>query len=508
MNKKSIALNIIWSIISLVINTAINMLILPYVSDEIGIEAYGYIALCNNIITYINLIASTINIYAIRFISIEYHKGDLKKANDYYNSVLVADVFIAMSLLIPATLGIVHIDQLLSVPEFLVDEVRLLFIFTLINYIITIVGTVFASAAFVKDVLYMDTKYKAEANILKASILLITFACFTPHVWYVSLATIAYTVYIVVKNVYLTHRIAPEFKIDIKRFSVKAIREIVSNGIWNTIASLGTTLNSGLDLLVTNIYLGATMMGQLSVPKTLSSFIEVLLGAVSNSFRPQLLKAYSKGEKQKLNNGFLLAMKTCGAFTSIIFSVFFVIGQPFFDLWIPNENTVLIYRLTILTFLAEVFTGVVKPLHYGCVLTGKLKIPCICNLLVGLFNVVSMLCLLSTTDYGLYVVVLTTVVGNVAYCFVIMPIYVVKILKMKYSDVYITIFKYLISTCLISLVLSVGFRNIQVDSWLTLILFGGIAAVVAGVIYIIMMFNSLEKKNMFHMVKRKFRRNV
>jgi len=508
MNKKSIALNIIWSMISLVINTTITMLILPYVSDEIGIEAYGYIALCNNIVIYVDLIASTINIYATRFISIEYHKGNLKKASEYYNSVLLADVFIAVILLVPASLCITYIDKLLSVPEALVGEVRLLFIFTLVNYIITIIGTVFASAAFVKDVLYKDTKYKAEANILKASILIVLFICFTPHVWYVSLAAVAYSVYIIVQNVCLTHKIAPEFKVDIKRFSIKAIMEIVSNGIWNTVASLGTALNSGLDLLVTNIYLGATMMGQLSVPKTLSSFIAILLDAVSTSFRPQLLISYSKGEKQKLNDGFQLAMKTCGVFTCLIFSVFLALGQAFLDLWIPNEDTLLIYRLAVLTFIAEVFTGIVKPLHYGCILTGKLKIPCVCNLLVGLFNVLAMLCLLSTTDYGLYVVVLTTVVGNVAYCFVIMPIYVVKILKMRYSDIYITIFKYLISTCFISWILYVGFRDIRINSWITLIMFGGIAAVIAGVIYIIMMFDSHEKKSMFDIVKRRLRRNV
>ena len=95
MNKKSITINVVWSVIGLLINTAITMLILPFVSEQIGIEAYGYIALCNNIITYIDLVAATINVYAVRFISIEYHRGNIKKANMSYNSVFIADAFIA-----------------------------------------------------------------------------------------------------------------------------------------------------------------------------------------------------------------------------------------------------------------------------------------------------------------------------------------------------------------------------------------------------------------------------
>lgn len=293
MRKKSIVVNIMWSIISLLISTSITMFILPYVSDVIGIEAYGYIALSNNVISYIDLIASTINIYAVRFIAIEYHSGNLRKANIFYNSVFIANVILSIALIVPATIFIAYIEKIFDIPRGLTFDIRLLFLLTFLNYIISIVGTAFTVATFVKDALHKDSKIRSIGIIIKGIVIIILFSMLYPHVWYVALASIICSSFIVWKSIKLTHIYTPEFKIDFKLSSMIAVKEIASNGIWNTIASLGTTLNSGLDLLVTNIYIGATEMGQLSVPKTLSTFTTTLLTAVTNSFRPQLLIFYT-----------------------------------------------------------------------------------------------------------------------------------------------------------------------------------------------------------------------
>ena len=503
MNKKSIAANIVWSTISLLISTAITMLVLPYVSDALGIEAYGYIALSNNIIAYIDLVSSIINVYAIRFISIDYHKGDIEKANIYYNSVLKANIIISIALLIPSTICIAYIDSIIDVPTNLINDVRLLFSLAIINYIIATVGSIYSTTTFVKDILYKDSEIRSVSSLIRGGLILFLFGMFCPHVWYTTLATIAGSAFIVFRNIKITHRYTPEFKINFKCTSVEAIKEIAAKGIWNTIASLGTTLNSGLDLLVTNVYLGATKMGQLSVPKTLSTFVTVLLNAITNSFRPQLLRYYINGDKQALDAGFVSSMKLCGIVTSTIFCVFAGFGSQFLNLWIPNQDTVLIFQLVILTFLSDTFTGFVKPLHYGAVLTGKLKIPCMANLLVGVFNIISMMILLSVTDWGLYVVALTTVVGNIGYNFIIMPLYVTYILSMKRRSFYLLILRYTLTTAFIMAVLYFSCSRIQIFGWLSLILGLIIATAFAVFAYIVLILNKQEKKELLDIAKRK-----
>lgn len=479
------------------------MLILPFVSEQIGIEAYGYIALCNNIITYIDLVAATINVYAVRFISIEYHKGNIEKAKMYYNSVFIADAFIAFFVSVPAIFAVAQIDSILDIPVGLVKDVRLLFVLTLANYFITLMGTVFTSAAFIKDILYKDSRIKAEGQIIKGVLLIILFSLLVPHVWYVAFATVFSSIFTIACNIKLSHKYITDFRLNIREFSFRAIKEIVTNGIWNTLASLGTILNSGIDLLVTNFYLGAIEMGQLSVPKTMSNFISTLLTAVTNSFRPQLLKFFSLGKIDELNKGFQTSMKFCGMITCTIFSVFTALGFQFLKKWLPMQDTLLLYNLSILTFFADVFTGFVKPLHYGCVLTGRLKIPCVSNLIVGLFSVVLKIFLLNITDGGLYIVAITTVIGNVIYNFVIMPIYVTYIIKMPRIDTYITILRYIMSTFIITGIVYLIFRNMVINNWSTLFLMLIIATIISGIMYILLMLNKHEIRSMVAIIKNR-----
>lgn len=505
MNKRSIVFNVIWSVIGLIINTAITMMILPYVSNKMGIEAYGYIALCNNIVMFIDLIASTINVYAVRFISIEYHKGNLKRTNEYYSSVFIVNIIIVAVLIVPTVLCVTYIDRIFNIPDILISDIRILFSLNLVNYLIILINTVFTSAAFVKDILYIDARIKAEGNMIRGILIIVLFSMLYPHVWYVTIATLICSVFIMICNINLSYKYVPELKINFSFFSYRLIRRIASNGIWNTIASLGTILNSGLDLLVTNIYLGPTKMGQLSIPKILSNFIAILLTAVTNSFRPQLLAFNTKGETEKLNTGFLLSMKSCGLVTCAIFSVFSAFGFQFLQLWIPDQNTALIYNLCLLTFLSEIFTGFVKPLHYGCVLTGKLKVPCIANLLVGALNVISMIVFLNITNGGLYVVAITTVVGNITYNFIVMPFYVCSILDISRKQIYKLIVQYIFITGVVSGGFFCVFRRVNIANWIILLIWLVISSAIVELIYGIIILNGEERGFVLKEIENKIR---
>lgn len=52
MMKKILNSNIIWSIVAILVNTAINFCVVPYVSENVGVEAYGFVTLANTLITY------------------------------------------------------------------------------------------------------------------------------------------------------------------------------------------------------------------------------------------------------------------------------------------------------------------------------------------------------------------------------------------------------------------------------------------------------------------------
>lgn len=59
--KRAIMMNMFWALFSLLINTLMNFLITPYVTNNIGVEAYGFVALANTFISYVDVISVSLN---------------------------------------------------------------------------------------------------------------------------------------------------------------------------------------------------------------------------------------------------------------------------------------------------------------------------------------------------------------------------------------------------------------------------------------------------------------
>ena len=106
-NKKTI-INVVSSLMVLVTNIIIGFWLSPFIVENIGVEANGFVTLANNFVTYANLIVNALNSMAARFITMEYVKKNYKKANAYYNSVFWGNLIIVAVLILPAVYLIVR----------------------------------------------------------------------------------------------------------------------------------------------------------------------------------------------------------------------------------------------------------------------------------------------------------------------------------------------------------------------------------------------------------------
>ena len=215
-------------------------------------------------------------------------------------------------------------------------------------------------------------------------------------------------------------------------FSVDAVKKLVGNGIWNSINSLGITLNSGLDLLVTNLLLTNLQMGQIAITKTIASIFSSLEAMLCQPFQPLLLKSYSDNNKEQLFDELKMSVNISGFFSALTFAVFFSLGRLFYKLWIPNQDIELLYALTVVTILAYVTEGPVHPLYYIYTLTVKNRVPCIITLLGGVLNVVGMFVLVRYTNMGIYSIVITTTIITTITSMITNPPYMARCLKLKW----------------------------------------------------------------------------
>ena len=492
---KFVLSNIIWAIIAVLSNFLVSFFTTPYITENIGVDAYGFVTLATVLTTYIDIVAITLNAFASRYIAIYYHKRDFKQANIFFNSVIISNIFFAIALFLLCGSAIIFLEKIIDIPNVLLSDVKILFLLVIINYIITILGIAFGIAPFIKNRLDKSEFRKSVSYILKGIVIFVLCWYFYPHIWYVAIANICASLFLFISNIYLTLRLTPELKFNMKLYSFKAVKELISAGFWNSFNALGNVLNDGLDLLIATIMLSAKSMGELSVGKSLSTIFNLFLNAVCNAFKPKQLKYYAEGQIDLLTNELKTSMKYCSIITNLVFAGFISCGKYFLEFWIPSQDIDAIYYITCISLWGNLIVGVVSPLYYVYTLTKRLKFPSLITVGMGIANVLLMYILLQFTNWGIYSIVLTTAALNYAVHIFDAPIYSAICLNIKKITFYPVIIRHFISSLITTaaLVLFVRIYPI-VNNWIELIILGILCALIGITICIMLTFNKNEIK--------------
>jgi O-antigen/teichoic acid export membrane protein len=448
----------------------------PYIVARIGSEAYGMAQLAMQMTNYVAIFTVALNSMAARFITIEINKNNQGQANIYFNSVLRANTVIALLLMLPSLLVSVYVDRIFNVPAEILGDVRLTFGFVFINVIIALLGNIFTVATFVKNKLYLASARNIEGNIIKLLLTLALFFLFAPRIWYITLAVIGMTLYTLITNIYYTKKLLPEVRVSTKVYSGKAIRTLISSGIWNALDQLSNVILGSLDLWIANILLGATLMGQYSLAKSIPMFIIMFIASVISVFAPQFTVLYARDEQAKLLDALNLAMKVMALIVVVPVAFLLVFGEAFFALWLPGEDARFLYGLSNLILIPVILTGSTQPLFNIFTVTNKLKLPAYATLAAGILNIVLTFILYYWTDMGIYAIPVASLAIRVLKGYSFTPIYAAWCLGEKWYRFYPAIVRNII-LILLALAVCYGWKSVlSVDSWLGF----GLAMVVCG----------------------------
>ncbi|MEQ6931603.1 oligosaccharide flippase family protein [Clostridium perfringens] len=492
--KNTISRTLIISILAMGMNYLISLVLTSYITEHISSDAYGFVSLAKNISSYAIIFTSCLNAYSSRYITISYHRDNKEKANIYYSSVFYANIVLSIVMLLMALIGIIYINKILNVPYELLNQVRILLFLDFCNYMILSTGSCFTVYAYISDKLDLMNLVKFISYFVEAIILLVLFLGFAPSIIYVGIGLLVSSIVYVFGNYIAVRKYVPGLKTKFKFLKLKAIKDLVFSGIWNSINSIGSLLQSGLDLIASNLMLSTVAMGQLSVVKTLSTIFTTLFQLLATPFQPKLLTQYSNNNLEGVVSTLKVSMKISGFFSTLLFAGFFGYGKLYYHLWTPGQNISLLQQLTVITFLGSAIEGIIFPLFYTYTLTLKNKIPCFITIISGLFNVVGMYVLIKYFNFGLSAVVLTTTVLGWGTYLIFTPLYVSKCLKCPLGTFYPTIFRILTAGGIMTIFIYLMSLVKPSISWMTLILRSCISVIVCIPIYFFIIFSREELK--------------
>lgn len=504
---KQVILNLIWGVIGGFLSYLVNFLLTPYITNRVVIEAYGFVSLGNTLIAYVNIIAIGLNSFTARYVAIHYHNKEYDEANSVYSSVIIANIilsFVVMAICVPL---IYELDEFLEIPNELILDVKLLFLFVLFNYLVNLFIGVINTVAFINNKIRITSRIKAFASIVYTFSILFLFNIEDVNIVYIGVATLIASV-VCLGLIYISSlRLDDKIRFSINMWSVKKIKKVINAGIFNSINSLGGTLGSGLDLLITNRYLNVVTMGQIAVGNQLGLLFTMAVSLVSNVFQPKQLEAYSQRDYSGLVSQLKLSMKICGLLGISFLVIFIAIGYDFLALWIPNQEIERIYYIVIIIFLGDAIVSIITPLYYVSTLTVKMKPVCVTTLVCGIMNVLAMMLFIPyNLEWGACIVVGTTSTLNLV-LLVLFPILSKKQLALLDNPFWGIIAKFIFIMISFSLLALFFADAVHYYDWYHMILYSIVVEVIIILGYGCVMFANSDFKNLVMIVRNKLNRN-
>lgn len=508
MNKKQISLNIIGLFLSFVCTSFVSFFISPYVVKNLGAEAYGYVGLAHNFISYLNVVIIAIVGMLSRHVTVQYSQKNYEEASGFFSTAFFSQLIIAVVLLPPVAILCSKMDSLFQMSTGIVPDVKLLWALTFLSFLVGLSFGGYNSAIFAKNRLDIQSVINIVKTGLNAAILLVTFLFFTPKVWYIGLAAIVSNMVNIILLAIAKRKLTPEIVLSPKYFRKKYIFELVVVGIWNSVNKLQQVLVTGLDLLLTNIFINGNEMGLLSVAKTLPGICTTMTGTVSSAFDPTLTITYGTGNRQQFVSQVQFAMKLTGFLCSIPVLGIAMFGLNFYELWQPtltHEEIVKVQILACLTLAQELFAVYVYPLATVNTITCKLKIPALVSLGIGVLNVGIVFLLLKTTSLGVYAIAgVSSVLWSIK-LFTFTPIYAAHIIDEKKTVFYKPLIRGFINILIVGAFMFGVSHLFHAKNWITFIIMVGITSVFSYVFCFFIQFNAQERAKIVGMVKHKLK---
>lgn len=507
MNTKRVFLNIIGQLISFVCGIGISFLLTPFIVANLGQEAYGFVGLANNFTNYITLFTVALNGMLSRYITVEYTKKNYEQASGYFTTALISQVVLAVALFIPMMLLAGNVEKVFNISSELVPDVHVLWVLLFLSFLIGLPGASFGTATFAANRLDISSAITVISNLLRASVLVIAFAFFPSKLWYVGLASICSSIFAIICNYILKCRLLSNVKFRKEYFSFRYIKDLLVVGVWNSLNKLQQILITGLDLLLTNLFINGSEMGLLSIAKTLPTQISSLIGTVSGSFDPTMTIAYGEGDMDNFLKQTKLAMKISGLLCSVPIIGVICFGLNFYTLWMPTlaEGDLLKVQIcAVLTLLPQVFSVYIFPLYTVNTITTKLKVPVLLSIAIGILNVAIVFVLLKTTELGIYAVAGVSSMLWIIRIFTFVPTYAAWSLKIDWKSFYPPLLRGVVNVLVLLTLFGSVAHFVWSDSWLSFFAVCALVGAVGYAVAFIVLFEKPERTLALSMIRKRF----
>ena len=439
-SKKKFAINGFAQVFAFLVSLGITFFLTPYIVSRLGAAAYGFVGLASNFVSYAQIATIALNSMAGRFIAISVHQNDIEKARKYFSSVFFSNIILVAFISIIGLVVLYQLEHIIEIPSSLLYDVKILFGCIFLNFFISIIFNVYNVSTFIRNRLDLSSTRTIIANFLKAIFLVGIFYFLDPAVWYIGLATVISTIYIVFTNIHFRRKLTPDLIIGIRYFDTQSIKELLSAGVWNIVSRLSGLLQHGFDLLIANLFIGPTEMGILAIIKRIPTLTLTLFERINSIFSPPWTKLYAQNKFEELHQNIQQSLRIFSFLSIIPIAFIFVFCDWFYQMWLPSQDAKLLYILTVAGCLELPLAMPLQPIYNIFPLTNKLKANALFNIIIYSATFITVLIGINITENAVTHMLLIAGTGSffsLAKTLSFLPIYGAKCIKIKAKALYL-----------------------------------------------------------------------
>ena len=506
--SKRLSINIVAQVVSFSVQLAINFLLTPFIVAKLGTDAFGFIGLAENFVLYAQILIIALNSMAGRFVTVAYHQNKLDEVQRLFSSVFYSNLFLSAVIFLISLGCVWYLEKIVTIPDHLVFDVKILFLLIFLNFIISIIFSTFQIATFIKNRLELNAIRSVSSNAIRVLVLVFTFSAFKPQLWYVGLAAIFCSFYIAMCNVRYTRILTPEISISFKFFDLNKIRELINSGMWNSITKLGNVLGHGLDLLLANLFINAIAMGTLSITKKIPIVILSLVSTICAAFAPSLTRKFAKQENEQLKKELLFSVRLASSIALLPCSFIFAFGDKFYSLWTPSVDSKELYLLTILGIFAMPTGMSLEGVQNIFTVANKVKIYSIAAFFfnIGCFLTLIMGMPFISAEYRIYFLASISSIWGLLRVGIFLPIYGAHCIKERKTFFYKTILNMHLALAFNIVVLLLIKKIYSITSWFDLAIITVVSTITSLLLSYLLILTSNERNKIITILKRKIGR--
>jgi len=329
------------NLLQLAVHIASTFWLTRFLLDQLGPSVYGMYPLVRTVVELILFLTAIVNLPAGRNLMIEHARDEVENANVIFNSYLFG-LAGAVAIVAPCLIVVlIMIPHLFSVPAGIEGEVRLLFGAVSLYALLTILSTPFSLATFIRNRLELK-----NAGAILETVLFIATVALLMRGFDFGLPALSIGMFVrlsvrVSFDFFMFTKLLPSLRIDISFFRKESLYDILRQGVWILLSSVGYYLFTNTDLLIINRVFGSEKTGLYGAILIFPNTLMAMSGAVSAALNPMLVEEYARNGQEATVPKFLQFSRILAVLLALPFGIICGFLRPLLTFWLGSSFAVL-----------------------------------------------------------------------------------------------------------------------------------------------------------------------